>query len=266
MTLGNGAQQTVDSGSSHFGLLLKAERERVDHNKSVAAPRSRALRSMTITHPPDTLIHSSMSVDLSHNQLTAVGKRTLRGLNSLRNLQLDNNQLTCIDEAALRSQKELEILTLNNNNLTSLPRDLFEPLSRLRVLRLSENKWLCDCHLAWLGRFLRRHARAGSPLAANGYLPRCHAPFGLRIKAVSELLDTEFKCTDENEYKNQVFIYGLPAGGDSLTTIYSLFSRVTRRVRCRAEFIADERLAPLEIKRNQRRFIHSFGQHQERAP
>lgn len=85
--------------------------------------------------------------------------------------------------------------TLNNNNLTSLPRDLFEPLSRLRVLRLSENKWLCDCHLAWLGRFLRRHARAGSPLAANGYLPRCHAPFGLRIKAVSELLDTEFKCT-----------------------------------------------------------------------
>ncbi|KZS07806.1 SLIT protein [Daphnia magna] len=134
-------------------------------------------------------------LDLSHNQLTAVGKRTLRGLNSLRNLQLDNNQLTCIDEAALRSQKELEILTLNNNNLTSLPRDLFEPLSRLRVLRLSENKWLCDCHLAWLGRFLRRHARAGSPLAANGYLPRCHAPFGLRIKAVSELLDTEFKCT-----------------------------------------------------------------------
>lgn len=48
-----------------FGLLLKAERERVDHNKSVAAPRSRALRSMTITHPPDTLIHSSMSVCVS---------------------------------------------------------------------------------------------------------------------------------------------------------------------------------------------------------
>jgi slit protein 2 len=96
---------------------------------------------------------------------------------------------------------------LNNNNLTSLPRDLFEPLSRLRVLRLSENKWLCDCHLAWLGRFLRRHARAGSPLAANGYLPRCHAPFGLRIKAVSELLDTEFKCTGKsvNRQKNSSF-------------------------------------------------------------
>jgi hypothetical protein len=98
--------------------------------------------------------------------------------------------------------------TLNNNNLTSLPRDLFEPLSRLRVLRLSENKWLCDCHLAWLGRFLRRHARAGSPLAANGYLPRCHAPFGLRIKAVSELLDTEFKCTGKSvivKKKNSFF-------------------------------------------------------------
>jgi hypothetical protein len=97
---------------------------------------------------------------------------------------------------------------LNNNNLTSLPRDLFEPLSRLRVLRLSENKWLCDCHLAWLGRFLRRHARAGSPLAANGYLPRCHAPFGLRIKAVSELLDTEFKCTGKSvNRKKKLFFF-----------------------------------------------------------
>jgi hypothetical protein len=48
--------------------------------------------------------------------------------------------------------------------------------------------------------------------------------------------------------------------------IYS--SRVTRRrvcaCGCRAEFIADERLAPLEIKWNQRRFIHSFGQHQRK--
>lgn len=86
--------------------------------------------------------------------------------------------------------------TLNNNNLTSLPRDLFEPLSRLRILRLSDNKWLCDCHLAWLARYLRRQsARSGSPLAANGYLPRCHAPFGLRIKALPDLLDSEFKCT-----------------------------------------------------------------------
>ncbi|KAI9562208.1 hypothetical protein GHT06_013173 [Daphnia sinensis] len=136
---------------------------------------------------------------LSNNQLQYIPDLVFATLGHLQRLQLDNNQLTCIDEAALRSQKELEILTLNNNNLTSLPRDLFEPLSRLRVLRLSENKWLCDCHLAWLGRFLRRHARAGSPLAANGYLPRCHAPFGLRIKAVSELLDTEFKCTGKTQ-------------------------------------------------------------------
>ena len=47
-----------------------------------------------------------------------------------------------------------------------------------------------------LARFLRRQsARSGSPLAANGYLPRCHAPFGLRIKALPDLLDSEFKCT-----------------------------------------------------------------------
>ena len=85
--------------------------------------------------------------------------------------------------------------TLNNNNLTSLPRDLFEPLTRLRVLRLSENKWLCDCHLSWLARYLKRHLRSGSLLSANGYVPRCHSPFALRIKAVPDLVDADFKCT-----------------------------------------------------------------------
>lgn len=48
----------------------------------------------------------------------------------------------------------------------------------------------------------------------------------------------------------------------------SIQPRLTRRrvcaCGCRAEFIADERLAPLEIKWNQRRFIHSFGQHQRK--
>jgi slit 2 len=84
---------------------------------------------------------------------------------------------------------------LNNNNLTTLPRDLFEPLTRLRVVRLSENKWLCDCHLAWLARFLRRQLRSGTLMATNGYVPRCHAPFGLRAKALADLVDSEFKCT-----------------------------------------------------------------------
>jgi hypothetical protein len=134
---------------------------------------------------------------------------------------------------------------LNNNNLTSLPRDLFEPLSRLRVLRLSENKWLCDCHLAWLGRFLRRHARAGSPLAANGYLPRCHAPFGLRIKAVSELLDTEFKCTGKsvNRQKNSsFFVFSFLS---SLLSLYIIPAQAQPLARCRPLYIRTNMLAGL---------------------
>ena len=84
--------------------------------------------------------------------------------------------------------------------MTTLPRDLFEPLTRLRVVRLSENKWLCDCHLAWMVRYLKRHVRSGSMLATNGYIPRCHAPFGLRAKALSELVDSELKCTGTFTY------------------------------------------------------------------
>lgn len=48
--------------------------------------------------------------DLSHNQLNVVGKKTLRGLSSLRNVQLDNNKLTCIDDQLLKTFKDLEIL------------------------------------------------------------------------------------------------------------------------------------------------------------
>nr|XP_053652408.1 leucine-rich glioma-inactivated protein 1-like [Cherax quadricarinatus] len=125
--------------------------------------------------------------DLSHNQLTVVGRRTFRGAPNINNLQLDNNQLTCIDDVAIKNLNDLQVLTLNTNNLTTLPRELFERMTGLRSVRLADNPFICDCRLSWLGRWLRRH-----PTLA--LFTKCHAPATLRGKEVAELHDSDFRC------------------------------------------------------------------------
>jgi len=81
--------------------------------------------------------------------------------------------------------------TLNNNNLTSLGKDMFENMYRLRTLRLSDNNLICDCHLAWLARWLRRVPRLG-------LYTRCFSPNQLKGQNVADLHDQEFKCSGEN--------------------------------------------------------------------
>nr|CAD7400216.1 unnamed protein product [Timema cristinae] len=151
--------------------------------------------------------------DLSNNDLEVISRKALRGIPALKNLvmpvvtrtealgssglpddkdirlnQLDNNHLTCIDEMAIRGFGDLEVLTLNNNNLTSLSKDLFEDMFRLRTLRLSDNNLICDCHLSWLARWLRRSPRLA-------LYTRCFSPNQLKGQNVADLHDQEFKCS-----------------------------------------------------------------------
>ncbi|XP_031333887.1 protein slit-like [Photinus pyralis] len=126
--------------------------------------------------------------DLSHNSITVIGRKTLRGITAIKNLQLDNNHLTCIDDLALRSFKDLEILTLNNNNLTWIGKDMFSNMFRLRTLRLNDNLFHCDCQLSWLARYLRH-----SPRLAQ--YTRCNSPNHLKGQNIADLQDQEFKCS-----------------------------------------------------------------------
>ncbi|CAG7785709.1 unnamed protein product [Allacma fusca] len=140
---------------------------------------------------PDLLFANSPNLhklDLSHNQLSAIRKRSLLGPNSLRNLLLDHNELTCIDESAIRNLKDLETLTLESNNLTSLQKDSFEGLTRLKHLTLGENPLICDCHLSWLSKWLKKGPKASTQA-------RCNSPYHLRDKTIDEVLETEFKCS-----------------------------------------------------------------------
>lgn len=166
---------TIERGA--FQDLMALERLRLSNNQ--------------LRHIPDMLFGNMpnlLRLDVSHNQLEMIGRKTLRGISALKNLQLDNNKLTCIDEAAIQGLKDLEVLTLNNNNLTSLGKDMFEDMYRLRTLRLSDNNLICDCHLAWLARWLRRVPRLG-------LYTRCFSPNQLKGQNVADLHDQEFKCS-----------------------------------------------------------------------
>ncbi|XP_034244479.1 protein slit isoform X1 [Thrips palmi] len=155
----------------------------------IALERLRLNNNM-IRQLPDHLFTSNSKLhrlDLSNNELKGVGKNSLRGLSGLRTLLLDNNQLSCVDETAFDPLRELDVLTLNNNNLTWLRSETFSGLTRLRALRLSENALRCDCHLAWLARWLRRSPRLA-------LYTRCASPSHLQDLSVADLHDNEFSC------------------------------------------------------------------------
>ncbi|XP_055372509.1 protein slit isoform X2 [Condylostylus longicornis] len=139
-----------------------------------------------------TNLTNLLRLDLSHNEITALPRRIFKGAPSLRSLQLDNNQIMCLDEQAFKGLADLEILTLNNNNLTSLPHHIFKGLGRLRALRLSENPFSCDCHLAWMSKFLRSAPRLA-------LYTRCHSPSQLKGQNVADLHDQDFKCSGLTE-------------------------------------------------------------------
>lgn len=69
---------------------------------------------------------------------------------------------------------------LNNNKLTTLGKEMFNGLSHLKTLKLSDNTFDCDCHLAWLSRYLKNYPRLGQHT-------RCSTPTHLRGQNINDL-------------------------------------------------------------------------------
>ncbi|GFO50375.1 protein slit-like protein [Plakobranchus ocellatus] len=137
--------------------------------------------------PCDYLSRTDNKRDLSYNNIHYIGRKTLKSSHLLKNLQLDHNKITCISEDSIKNLRNMEILTLSNNKLTALPMNLFERMRSLRVLRINDNKLVCDCHLAWFARWLRRNP-------SHVLFTECSEPMHLRHKLISELQDRDFKC------------------------------------------------------------------------
>ncbi|XP_071091195.1 protein slit-like isoform X2 [Haliotis cracherodii] len=166
--------RTIEKGA--FVNLVSMERLRLDRNLLVSTPDN------LFANMPNLL-----RLDLSYNKLLYIGRRTLKSSILLKNLQLDHNEITCISDTGIKGLKNMEILTLSNNNITTLPKDMFQGMTKLRVLRISDNRLVCDCHLAWLARWLR----ANPTLAL---FTECAIPSHLKNNEIAELQDMDFRC------------------------------------------------------------------------
>ncbi|XP_052772750.1 protein slit-like isoform X2 [Mya arenaria] len=169
--------QTIERGA--FDDLSAMKRLRLDRNQ--------------LKHIPDLLFANMpdlQRLDLSFNRIKSVGKRTLTGSRVLKNLQLDHNEISCISGSTLSELTNMVYLTLNNNNLTTLPENVFTGMTKLKVLRLRENKFACDCRLAWLSTWLRpRNRRLGRHMT-------CQTPINLKGKSFSRARTDELKCNN----------------------------------------------------------------------
>lgn len=93
--------------------------------------------------------------------LHVIGKGSMGGLESLKELQLSHNHhLTFIHPSAFTFPEKdnpereqwplIKKLHLNNNNLSSLDVHTFIRWKEMDEIHLNDNPWLCDCELQWV--------------------------------------------------------------------------------------------------------------------
>ncbi|XP_030372403.1 toll-like receptor 7 [Scaptodrosophila lebanonensis] len=80
------------------------------------------------------------TLNLQHNNITALAPNSLAGLSSLRVLNLSYNHLESLPTDAFAGNKELRELHLQCNDLYDLPKGLLHRLEQLLVLDLSGNQ------------------------------------------------------------------------------------------------------------------------------
>ncbi|KAK9522758.1 hypothetical protein VZT92_019204 [Zoarces viviparus] len=114
-------------------------------------------------------------LDLEDNRIRAIQPGALLGLNKLQVLTLKGNRLTslplnlppslthldlsanCIsvlDLPSLSALVNLQVLKINSNCLRSVPESAFDSLPRLRSVDLANNRWVCECDILYLYRWL----------------------------------------------------------------------------------------------------------------
>ncbi|XP_062979561.1 toll-like receptor 13 [Elgaria multicarinata webbii] len=88
------------------------------------------------THLPSELV----SLDLSENAITSLGKRGFGSLSSLQVLNVSKNRIAHIEEGAFARTGQLEVLNLTANRLVLLSSSMFDGLMNLTTLLLGHNQ------------------------------------------------------------------------------------------------------------------------------
>ncbi|XP_072222347.1 amphoterin-induced protein 3 [Leuresthes tenuis] len=89
---------------------------------------------------PRSLPSFSVTLDLSHNQLSWLGPRSFKMMPRLENLWMAHNQINALSYGVFQNASGLRCLDLSSNKLQVLEQHYFQGLWRLEELRLFNNK------------------------------------------------------------------------------------------------------------------------------
>uniref|UniRef100_A0A669F8D9 Slit homolog 3 (Drosophila) n=1 Tax=Oreochromis niloticus TaxID=8128 RepID=A0A669F8D9_ORENI len=124
---------------------------------------------------------------LTGNKLTALQGRVFRGLSGLKTLMLRSNQISCIDNSTFTGLSSVRLLSLYDNRISSIAPGSFSTLHSLSTINLLSNPYVCDCHLAWLGQWLKKTR----VVSGN---PRCQKPAFLKEIPIQDVATPDFTC------------------------------------------------------------------------
>ncbi|XP_076022382.1 amphoterin-induced protein 3 [Genypterus blacodes] len=96
--------------------------------------------SSRLTKLPLSLPFTSVTLDLSHNYLSWLGRSSFDSLPRLENLQMSHNQLSGLGHAVFYNASSLRHLDLSSNKLRVVEQHYFQGLWRLEELLLYNNK------------------------------------------------------------------------------------------------------------------------------
>uniref|UniRef100_A0A8C4EK45 Slit homolog 3 (Drosophila) n=1 Tax=Dicentrarchus labrax TaxID=13489 RepID=A0A8C4EK45_DICLA len=124
---------------------------------------------------------------LTGNKLTGLQGRMFRGLIGLKTLMLRSNQISCIDNSTFTGLSSVRLLSLYDNRISSIAPGAFSTLHSLSTINLLSNPYVCDCHLAWLGQWLKKTR----VVSGN---PRCQKPAFLKEIPIQDVATPDFTC------------------------------------------------------------------------
>nr|XP_055061421.1 slit homolog 2 protein isoform X3 [Misgurnus anguillicaudatus] len=129
---------------------------------------------------------------LTSNRLESVHYSMLKGLGGLRTLMLRSNKISCVNNSSFTGLSSVRLLSLYDNLITSMSPGAFDTLHSLSTLNLLANPFNCNCHLAWLGEWLRKKRI----VTGN---PRCQSPYFLKEIPIQDVAVQDFACEDGND-------------------------------------------------------------------
>ncbi|XP_044515776.1 slit homolog 3 protein [Gracilinanus agilis] len=134
---------------------------------------------------------------LTGNQLELVHGRMFRGLSSLKTMMLRSNLISCVSNDTFAGLSSVRLLSLYDNRISTITPGAFTTLVSLSTINLLSNPFNCNCHLAWLGKWLRkRRIVSGNP--------RCQKPFFLKEIPIQDVAIQDFTCDGNDESSCQL--------------------------------------------------------------